>query len=37
MAGFSVINNIGALNALNRLEKTNLGLSRTLERMKKRR
>ena len=33
MAGFSVINNIGALNALNRLDKTNLGLSRTLERL----
>ena len=33
MATFSIVNNIGALNALNRLEKTGLGLSRTIERL----
>jgi flagellin len=33
MATFSVNSNIQALNALNRLEKTNLGLNRTLERL----
>ena len=33
MASFSVINNIGALNALNRLDKTNLGLASTIDRL----
>jgi flagellin len=33
MASFSVLNNIGAINALNRLDKTNLGLSKTIERL----
>jgi flagellin len=32
-ANFSVINNIGALNALNRLQTSNAGLSRTLEKL----
>ncbi len=30
---FSVLNNVGALNALNRLAKSNAGLSKTLERL----
>ena len=32
-SGFSVVNNIGALNALNRLSRTNVGLTKTLERL----
>jgi len=32
-ANFSVINNIGALNALNRLQTSNAGLSKTLEKL----
>ncbi len=33
MAGFSILNNIGALNSLNQLNKSNTGLGRTLERL----
>ena len=33
MGGFSIINNIGAINALNRLNQSNAGLSKTLERL----
>jgi len=32
-SGFSVVNNLGAINALNRLSRTNTGLSKTLERL----
>ncbi len=32
-SSFSIVNNIGALNALNRLGRTNVGLSKTLERL----
>jgi flagellin len=32
-SSFSIVNNIGALNALNRLGRTNHGLSKTLERL----
>jgi flagellin len=32
-SGFSVVNNLGAINALNRLSVTNGGLSKTLERL----
>lgn len=33
MAGFSVVTNVGALNAMNKLTKTQFGLSHTLERL----
>ncbi|MDQ7087439.1 MAG: hypothetical protein Q9Q13_06105 [Acidobacteriota bacterium] len=33
MAGFSVVSNLGALNAMNKLSKTQIGMSRTLERL----
>ncbi len=33
MAGFSILNNVSAINALNNLDKSNLGLNRTLERL----
>ncbi len=33
MATFSIVNNIGALNALNRLTKAGVGMSKTLERL----
>ncbi len=32
-SGFSVVNNIASLNALNRLARTNVGLTKTLERL----
>ncbi len=32
-SGFSVVNNVQSLNALNRLARTNIGLSKTLERL----
>jgi len=33
MAGFSVVTNVGAINAMNKLTKTQFGLSHTLERL----
>ncbi|MCP3995835.1 MAG: flagellin FliC [bacterium] len=33
MAGFSILNNVSAINALDNLNKSNLGLNRTLERL----